>query len=153
VQIGAQTATGLHIQTLVDGFVAHLHQLVIGMIAGQHLGNESGAPPVIHPRFNRRAQPMIAEFEGLGTAGLSGREHISHQGVIVAVGKTIAVILAPDHRAVTPDPVADLGETQTPVAATHDLHAFLETDPMPAPAEPSEISRACQPAQTVLAVA
>ena len=57
VQIGAQAAPGLHIKAPVDGLVAHLHQLVTGIVLGQHLRDEFGDSirrPSIH-RYGRTA--------------------------------------------------------------------------------------------------
>lgn len=146
MQIGAPTATCLHVQALIDGFVAHLHQLVIAMIAGQHLGDESGAPPVIHPRFNRRAQPMIAELERFGPRGLLRCTRVSQSGVIVPIGQAISLNLAPDHRAVASDPPRNLSTRQAGITAPHDLKTLTEAEPMTHPARRAQITRMSQPA-------
>jgi hypothetical protein len=66
MQVSAQTATRLHVQTGVNSFVAHPGQLVIGVIAGQHISDQLGAPALIHPRFNAGAQGIVFELETLG---------------------------------------------------------------------------------------
>ena len=75
---------------------------------------------------------------------------MGHQGVIVPIRKTIAVVFTPNHRAVAPDAFADFGEAQAGVKAAHDLHALFETDPMPWASRPAQVSRAGQPTKTVL---
>jgi hypothetical protein len=149
VQIGAQTATGLHIQAPVDGFVAHPHQLVIAVVASQHISDQLGAPPIVHPILDRRTQRMAAQLEYLGPARFLGRKGVGHQSVIVPTGKTVTLILPPDHRAIPPDAVRDLGEAEARVAATHDLHAFFKTDPMSPTSWPRQIPSTGQPAHTV----
>ena len=119
-------------------------------------GDESGAPPVIHPRFDRRAQPVIAEFEGLGPAGLlgsqthwpSGRDNPRQEGGCGWYSRQTTERSRPSR-------LADLGEAQPHVAATHDLHALFEADPMARAAGPSEISlgRPTHPDRSCLCVA
>ena len=123
--------------------MAHPGQLVIGVIAGQHLGDEFRAPPIVHPVLDRRTQRIVDELERLGSAGFFTCPGMGHQGVIVAISITVALMLAVDHRSITPDPLADLCVAQLVVEATHNLHALPGTEPVPTPAGQRHVPRVC----------
>jgi hypothetical protein len=150
VQIGAQTATGLHIQALVDGFVAHLHQLVIGVIPGQYLRDQLRAPPVIHPVFDSPTPRVVDELKHLGPASFPRCAGMRHPGVIIPVGVAVALNLAIHDGAVTSNLGADLGTTQTSVSAPHDRDAFIQIDPMTAPTRRRQHTGVGQPATPTL---
>jgi hypothetical protein len=130
VQIGAQVATGLDVEALVDGFVAHPCQPVIGVIAGQNLGDQLRAPPIVHPRFDPGAQSGVGELELLRPLGLSGGTGMRHPGVVIAVGIAIAFDFAADDRPITTEPPGDLGPALAPIKTPHDLHPLVITDPV-----------------------
>jgi hypothetical protein len=78
---------------------------------------------------------------------------VSHQRVIVPIGKTVAPVFAPDHRAVAVDAAGDFGEAQPSVEAPHDLHALFKTHPMSRSAGPVRIMGRGQPAQAAISLA
>jgi hypothetical protein len=63
------------------------------------------------------------------------------------LGKSVALVLAPDDRAIAPDASGDFGEAQLGVKAPHDRHAFVKTDPMTPAAGPAQIAHAVQTAK------
>jgi hypothetical protein len=76
---------------------------------------------------------MTERFKRFGPAGSLCCSSMSQPGVIVPIGIAVAAYFTPDNRAVTPDPLTDLGITGASVKATHDLDAFIETQPMTPP--------------------
>ena len=100
-------------QAAVDGLMAHSCQLVTGVIAGQHLGDQFRAPPVIHPRFDGGAQRGVVEFERFWSVRVLRRPPVGHPGVIVPVGIAITPNFTPHHAAVTANLRTDLLIGQT----------------------------------------
>ena len=146
VQIGAQAAPGLHIKAPVDGLVAHLHQLVTGIVLGQHLRDEFGTPSVVHPFTDTGALRVVDEFELFGPHRFLARPRVCHQGVVVAIRVAVTGDLAPDHRPIAPDLGADFGVAEVGIEAAHDLHAFCATEPVSASAGSITIDRPRRPA-------
>ena len=73
---------------------------VIGVVAGQHCGNQLRAQSVIHRGLDRRAQRMVDEFERLGAAGLFGGPGMCYPCLVVAVGIAVTADFAPNDGAV-----------------------------------------------------
>ena len=80
---------------------------------------------MVHPGLDGLAQWNVLQLERLWPAGLFGCTSMGYQRVIVPVGKTIAAIFTPDHRAVTPDLVGNLGMTQAGMQTPVDLDTLL----------------------------
>jgi len=124
--------------------VAHPCQPVIAVITRQHLGDQLGAPPIVHPPFDGGAQPRVVERELLGPLGLLRGAGMSHPGVIIAISIAVALYFSPDRDAVSSDLIANCGVTQTGVEAPHDRDAFIEAEPMAPAAKPIRIARLSQ---------
>ncbi len=113
VQIGAQTGHGLHVQRLIDRLVAHR----TGLSRGDRwptLGDQLRAPPLVHPRCDRRAQ-RVGELNALGRhAALHAR---CATRVIVTTSTAVPPDLARDRRAVASEPPGDLALAEAGVEA------------------------------------
>ncbi|BBZ66859.1 hypothetical protein MINS_22880 [Mycolicibacterium insubricum] len=144
VQISAQLAPSLHVEALVDRFVAHLRQLVIRVVAGQHIGDQLRTPPVVHPVFDLGAQCAVLKLEFLGPLGFQGSTRMCHPSVVIAVGVAVALYLAPHDATVTADLLSNLLIRLPSVAAAHDRDALIEAESMPIPTWPVRITRLSQ---------
>ena len=137
----------LHVETLVDGFVAHPCQPVIGVIMRQHLGDQLRAPPVVHPPFDGGAQPRVVELEPLGPLGVlrgpgmghSGRDSPHRRCGCAAFHGQIVVRSRPSL-------LGDRGVAEPGVVAAHDRDTFTDTEPMTRATGQRHISRIGDPA-------